>query len=120
MINRIKMPLELYSVEAFFNRLTHEQFILALNNFSRGVGYNPEDMTCFFPSDIVEDEGGSLKDYKYIEFWEYSGNEEVRLTFSDFINILKKASLSEIKLNPKSENKIKQLTKEIEKYLNAI
>lgn len=44
-----------YPVEAFFNRISHEQFMGALENLSNGMGYNPEDMTCFSPFDIVED-----------------------------------------------------------------
>ena len=117
MIKRVKMSNELYPVEAFFNRLSHEQFMIAIKNFSNGKGYNPEDMTCFFPSDIVEDEGGEIKDYKYIEFWEYAGNQEVRLNFRDFISALTEASDSEIKLNPSVSDEIEELISKAKDYL---
>ncbi|WP_259779852.1 hypothetical protein [Aestuariispira ectoiniformans] len=120
MIARLKLNIERYPVEAFFNRLSHEQFTSALRNFSNGRGYNPEDLTCFFPADVVEDEGGEEGDYDYIEFWEYSGNQEVRLKFHEFIEILKQASLSEIDLNSGSENEIRDLISKTENYLKTI
>ena len=120
MIKRIKMDSAFYPVEAFFNRLNHDDFIMALENFSNGRGYNPEDMTCFFPCEMVEDEGGEIHDYKYIAFWEYSSNSEVFLDFSDFMSILKKAVESEIKINAGAEEKINQLVLKISQYLLKI
>lgn len=120
MTAHVKLHNELYPVQAFFNRLNHEQFMSAMKNFSKGRGYNPEDMACFFPLDIVEDEGGEEGDYDYIEFWVYSGNQEVRLSFQEFIEILKQASQSEMNLNPDSEEEIRSLISKAENYLASI
>ena len=120
MIKRIDLDDELYPVEAFFNCLDHNQFLIAIENFSNGKGYNPEDMTCFFPSDIAEDEGNDINSYKYIEFWEYSESKEVRLSFAAFINFLRMASISEIEKNPHLSNKIKHLISKTESYLSNL
>ena len=96
-------------VEDYFNRLAYREFMSALENFSKGLGYNPEDMTCFFPSDIVEEEGGVEQDYDYIEFWTYSSNQEVRLGFAEFIEVLTRAAEREMNLNPDAKEKIQHL-----------
>ncbi|RCK54292.1 hypothetical protein TH25_03055 [Thalassospira profundimaris] len=110
----------MYPVEAFFNRLKHEQFMVALGNFSKGLGYNPEDMTCFFPVNTVEYEGGVEQDYKYIEFWEYSSNEEVRLGFDAFMEVLTRAAEKEMNENPDAREKIQSLVLQTRQYLEGV
>ncbi|OKH87707.1 hypothetical protein LF95_13215 [Thalassospira sp. TSL5-1] len=94
--------------------------MVALGDFSKGLGYNPEDMTCFFPSDIVEDEDGTVQDYKYIEFWEYSSNEEVRLGFAAFMEVLNKAAEREMNVNPDAWENIQDLVSKTKNYLDRL
>lgn len=120
MIERIKTLSIPYPVKVFFNFIRHNDFIRALNNFSNGQGFYPENMACAFPFDLVEDEGGNIQDYDYIEFWNYSGNKEARLSFSEFIEVLKEAAQAEIKCHPDSESDINRLIARTEKFLNEI
>ncbi|MBW3243515.1 hypothetical protein KUV57_12655 [Epibacterium sp. DP7N7-1] len=90
----------LYPVESFFNRLGDEEFILVLDSFIRGEGVNPEDLSCVFPEGLSEDEGGPPERFGFIEFWTYAGNQEVRISFSDFQKYLSEAAMAQMKARP--------------------
>lgn len=99
---RVSLPDHLHPVETYFNWISSDDLLRALEKFSSGRGFNIEDNTCRFPSDIAENEGGSEDAIDYIEFWSYSGNKEVRVSFDSFAHIILKASCIEIEKTPKN------------------
>lgn len=106
MRNRLSLPADLYPVEAFFNVLRDEEFLKALISFSEGHGINPEDKTCDLPADMAEDEGGPSERFGFVEFWTYAGNQEVRISFSDFLKYLSEAALVQIAERPDQQAEI--------------
>ncbi|WP_298261227.1 hypothetical protein [uncultured Litoreibacter sp.] len=100
MKQRLSLPDDLYPVEAFFNVLTDASFVKALSSFAEGWGYNPEDKTCDFPNDLVEEEGGPPERFSYIEVWTYANNQEVRVSFNDFSKYLVSALEAQILSDP--------------------
>jgi hypothetical protein len=91
MTQRLALSDDLYPLAAFFNRLTSAQFEQALNSFASGRGYNLENLTCQFPADLYEVDQAPISSFDYIEFWTYSGNQEARVGFNDFLIYLREA-----------------------------
>ncbi|SEO42862.1 hypothetical protein SAMN04489859_11041 [Paracoccus alcaliphilus] len=114
---RISLPDHLHPVETYFNWISSDDLLRALENFSSGRGFNIEDNTCSFPSDIAEDEGISEDTVDYIEFWSYSGNEEVRVGFDSFEDIIMQISHIEIEKTPENAKLIGDLVKKITSHL---
>ena len=84
----LKLPEGLFPVESFFNALDATRLKKALASFATGHGYAPEDRTCDFPADRAEEEGGPAERFNSIEFWTYAGNEDVQISFDDFVEHL--------------------------------
>lgn len=120
MRNRINLPDSMYPVESFFNAMRDKDIYGALDCFSRGHGFNIEGAGCLFPLDISEDLGGDESQYGYIEFWTYSGNEEVQVSFSDFMKFLGMVVDNEIEHSPDAKEFIREKMVSIGKKINEI
>lgn len=106
---RISLPENLHPVETYFNWISSDDSLRALENFLSGRGFNIEDSTCSFPADIAEDEGVCEDTIDHIEFWSYSGNEEVRVSFDSSEDIIMQVSRIEIEKTPESAQLIGDL-----------
>ena len=111
-------------VQDYFTRLLDGgEFTMAMENFSRGKGYNQEDLTCFFPVDRSEDDGLPPDSYGEIEFWTYSVNQEALVSFKEFLRYLDWAVTKAIdaKLNSGSDIRALQgkVTEKIEELRMA-
>jgi len=110
-----------YPVEAFFNRLLRtDKLAEAMKNFANGQGYNPENLTCFFPVDLAEDDGMPPESHNKIEFWTYSENEEVVIGFDEFTKYLGLAvSLAEGK-SPERKSELRVLEGRVSEKLREL
>ena len=109
MRKRISLSPELYPIESFFNGLKDIEFVKVLEQFSHGRGYNPENLSCVFPEGLAEDEGGSAERFDSIEFWTYAGNQEVRVSFADFLTYVGAAVSEQIQAEPKQEAQLLEI-----------
>lgn len=108
MRNRIELPDLMYPIQSFFNSLRERDFLDALDSFAQGCGFSIEGASCSFPVNLSEDLGGREDQYGYIEFWTYSGNQEVRVSFLDFMTFLGTAADNEIAYDPKMQSRIEE------------
>lgn len=120
MKNRISLDEVLWPVQSYFNWLKPEEMMNALKKFSVGEGYFSEDHTCHFPVDQVDEEGGEITDYRFIEFWTYAGNKDVRISFDQFLEILRQVASEEAQSQPENADEINDLVAKTEAYLKSI
>ncbi len=118
MKSRIKLAEDLYPVESFFNFMSTTDFLKSLDSFGNGHGYNPEGSTCSFPKDLSEELGGDEGSYNYIEFWTYSGNEDVKISFLDFMNYLKISAKAEMENSPEISREIEEKISKVEREIH--
>lgn len=115
---RISLPEHMYPVESYFNWISSANFLSALENFANGRGFNIENNTCSFPSDIAEDKDEDEASIRYIEFWTYSGNADVRVSFGEFEGILRKVAQAEIERQPQKAQLIDALLERVISWLS--
>jgi hypothetical protein len=120
MKQRLNLPPDVYPVQSFFKGLNGANLQVALEHFAQGRGYNPENLSCVFPDGLSEDEGGPPERFGYVEFWTYSGNEDVRVPFADFLKYIRLVIDGEIAENPENSARLTELEEKIRDKFNDL
>lgn len=102
MLSDIKLPDDLFPVQAFFNAIPERSFVAVLEEFSRGIGAGFNEAGCMLPGESEEDEV-----FSGVRF--YVSSEEVDLSCSDFLSLLLSISESYVERNPQDGGRVREL-----------
>lgn len=93
----------LFPMQAFLNVIPDEKFVEAINNLVHGIGVTFNDVGCCFPDDIDSDD----ESFEGLCFGVL--NEEIIISWSEFLPYLKQAALAHVKKFPEDSEVIRGL-----------
>lgn len=120
MQQRLNLEDHAYPVQSYFNAMGPDEFVQALENFAKGMGYNPEDRTCFFPVDLHEEENEPEASFGHINFWTYAGNQELDVPFDAFVSYVEQAVEAEKQIFPEKADVLEGLLSAIKSTVETL